>query len=78
MDWLVAAMRRAGYLLLDCQFMTDHLATMGAVTLPQVAYLEKLLAAFGAPSSTIPFEIAAANAHSSPGNSIAQDLTHTS
>ncbi|MBX7527781.1 leucyl/phenylalanyl-tRNA--protein transferase [Qipengyuania vesicularis] len=76
--WLVAAMRRAGYLLLDCQFMTDHLATMGAVTLPQMAYLEKLLAAFGAPASTIPFEIAAANAHSSPGNSIAQDLTQTS
>ena len=76
--WLVAAMKRAGYLLLDCQFMTDHLATMGAVAMPQIAYLEKLLAAFGSPSSTIPFAIAQANAHSSPGNSIAQDLTQTS
>jgi leucyl/phenylalanyl-tRNA--protein transferase len=76
--WLVAAMKRAGYVLLDCQFMTDHLASLGAVAMPQVAYLEKLLAAFGAPVSTIPFEIAQANAHSSPGNSIAQDLTQTS
>ena len=76
--WLVAAMKRAGYRLLDCQFMTDHLASMGAIAMPQVHYLEKLLEAFGSPASTIPFEIAAANAHSSPGNSIAQDLTQTS
>ena len=76
--WLVAAMKRAGYRLLDCQFMTDHLASMGAIAMPQVNYLEKLLEAFGSPASTIPFEIAAANAHSSPGNSIAQDLTQTS
>ena len=76
--WLVAAMRRAGYALLDCQFMTDHLATMGAVAMPQSAYLEKLFAARGRPSSSIPQQVAAANAHSSPGNSIAQDLTHTS
>ena len=33
--WLVAAMRQAGFALLDCQFMTDHLATMGAVAVPQ-------------------------------------------
>ena len=76
--WLVAAMRRAGYALLDCQFMTDHLATMGAVAMPQSAYLEKVFAATGTPSSSIPQAIAAANAHSSPGNSIAQDLTQTS
>ena len=76
--WLVAAMRHAGYALLDCQFMTDHLATMGAVAMPQSVYLEKLSAAQGWPSSSIPQQVAAANAHSSPGNSIAQDLTHTS
>jgi len=29
--WLVALLRRAGYALLDCQFMTPHLASMGAV-----------------------------------------------
>ena len=76
--WLVAAMRRSGYLLLDCQFMTDHLASMGAVAMPQSAYLERLFAAQGKPSSSIPVQIAAANAHSSPGNSIAQDFTQTS
>ena len=76
--WLVAAMRRAGYVLLDCQFMTDHLATLGAVAMPQAAYLERLFTATGLPSGSIPQAIAAANAHSSPGNSIAQDLTQTS
>lgn len=76
--WLVAAMRNAGYVLLDCQFMTEHLGTLGAVEMPQAAYLERLFTARGQPSSTIPAAIAAANAHSSPGNSIAQDLTQTS
>lgn len=28
--WLVARLRLGGYTLLDCQFMTDHLASMGA------------------------------------------------
>ncbi len=41
--WLVALMKRAGYRLLDCQFMTEHLASLGAVALPQAEYL-KLLA----------------------------------
>ncbi len=40
--WLVAAMRSAGFALLDCQFMTDHLARLGAVEISQKAYLQKL------------------------------------
>jgi leucyl/phenylalanyl-tRNA--protein transferase len=40
--WLVAALRRAGAELLDCQFMTDHLASMGAVEMPQARYLALL------------------------------------
>lgn len=40
--WLVALLRRGGYRLLDCQFMTDHLAMLGAVPISRVAYLEKL------------------------------------
>ena len=40
--WLVALMRMAGYRLLDCQFMTDHLASLGAVEIPQNRYLELL------------------------------------
>ncbi len=47
--WLVAAMRRAGLVLLDCQFMTEHLASMGALEIPQRSYIELLAAARGEP-----------------------------
>ena len=56
--WLVAAMRRAGFVLLDCQFMTDHLATMGAVAMPQADYLALLLAARGQPATSLPYSVA--------------------
>lgn len=36
--WLVARLRAGGYRLLDCQFLTDHLATMGAIEIPQARY----------------------------------------
>lgn len=49
--WLVAALRRAGAQMLDCQFMTEHLATMGAVEIPQQRYLELLSAAQASSSS---------------------------
>ena len=37
--WLVALLRHAGYVLLDCQFITEHLATLGAVTVSRERYL---------------------------------------
>lgn len=43
--WLVAALRRAGAVLLDCQFMTPHLATMGAIEISQEDYVARLRAA---------------------------------
>lgn len=43
--WLVAALGRAGAVLLDCQFMTEHLATMGAVEISQADYVARLIAA---------------------------------
>lgn len=43
--WLVAALRRAGAELLDCQFMTAHLASLGAVEIPQEHYLALLQSA---------------------------------
>jgi len=43
--WLVALLRRAGYTLLDCQFMTPHLASMGAVAISRDEYLRRLAAA---------------------------------
>ena len=39
--WLVAAMRFAGMELLDCQFMTEHLASLGAVEISQDDYCER-------------------------------------
>ena len=43
--WLVAAMRAARMQLLDCQFMTEHLASLGAVEVTQQRYLALLGAA---------------------------------
>ena len=43
--WLVARLRFGGFTLLDCQFMTDHLRSMGAVEISQRAYLQLLGAA---------------------------------
>ncbi len=37
--WLVAALRRGGGELLDCQFTTAHLASLGAIEIPQADYL---------------------------------------
>ena len=45
--WLVARLRFAGFTLLDCQFMTDHLRSLGAVEIRQKAYLQLLGAAVG-------------------------------
>ncbi|KPL69440.1 hypothetical protein SZ64_15790 [Erythrobacter sp. SG61-1L] len=40
--WLVALLRRAGAELLDCQFLTEHLSSLGAVEITQARYLELL------------------------------------
>lgn len=45
--WLVAALRRGGARLLDCQFITPHLASLGAVEIPQKRYLALLADALG-------------------------------
>jgi leucyl/phenylalanyl-tRNA--protein transferase len=100
--WLVAALRRAGAELLDCQFMTGHLASLGATEMTQAEYVELLRAAqrpavgeadgvglgvgLGeAAEAALPAgfaallgDAAAAGLSSSPGNFIAQSLTHTS
>jgi leucyl/phenylalanyl-tRNA--protein transferase len=53
--WLVALLRRGGYRLLDCQFMTEHLATLGAVTISREDYLERLAeAARAGPAMPLP------------------------
>ncbi|WP_443018812.1 leucyl/phenylalanyl-tRNA--protein transferase [Sphingomonas sp. 2R-10] len=45
--WLVARLRAGGFRLLDCQFQTDHLATMGVVEIPRATYSALLSAALG-------------------------------
>jgi leucyl/phenylalanyl-tRNA---protein transferase len=37
--WLVARLRCGGFELLDCQFMTDHLASLGAIEISQQRYV---------------------------------------
>jgi leucyl/phenylalanyl-tRNA--protein transferase len=109
--WLVAALRGAGAELLDCQFLTPHLASLGAVEITQARYIKLLgraqraycgpgggassgggsspgssaggAAAAGDGALTLAEAFAALVADadassSSPGNFIAQLLTHTS
>ena len=85
--WLVAVLRKAGVRLLDCQFMTEHLASLGAVEISQQRYIELLAAACGVGlgdggADGVPEAFAAlvdeATGDSSPGKLIAQSFTHTS
>jgi leucyl/phenylalanyl-tRNA--protein transferase len=46
--WLVARLRVGGYRLLDCQFMTDHLRSLGAIEVTQDDYLALLDSALAA------------------------------
>ena len=43
--WLTARLRVGGFTLLDCQFQTDHLASLGAVEIGRDAYMALLGAA---------------------------------
>ena len=85
--WLVALLKKAGVRLLDCQFMTGHLASMGAIEIPQHDYLKLVEAARGVPRLSLAAALEAitsqdANSnsplYSSPGKLIAQSLTQTS
>jgi leucyl/phenylalanyl-tRNA--protein transferase len=50
--WLVARLIVGGFRLLDCQFMTPHLNSLGAIEIDQKAYLALLDSALGvAPES---------------------------
>jgi leucyl/phenylalanyl-tRNA--protein transferase len=49
--WLVARLKVGGFGLLDCQFMTDHLRSLGAVEISQQDYLALLATAAGSGGS---------------------------
>ncbi|RST30274.1 leucyl/phenylalanyl-tRNA--protein transferase [Sphingomonas ginkgonis] len=87
--WLVARLRIGGFTLLDCQFMTEHLASLGAVSLSRDDYARLLTAAVegsGEPESLAEFTaldrlLEASGAADSPGAAgkvIAQLLGQTS
>ncbi|SNS37726.1 leucyl/phenylalanyl-tRNA--protein transferase [Sphingomonas laterariae] len=46
--WLVARLRVGNFVLLDCQFITDHLASLGAIEISRDDYVSLLDAALGA------------------------------
>ncbi len=45
--WLTARMLFSGFTLLDCQFMTEHLRSLGAIEISQKDYLGLLAGALG-------------------------------
>lgn len=45
--WLVARLKCGNFTVLDCQFMTDHLASLGAVNVSRESYVALLSAALG-------------------------------
>jgi leucyl/phenylalanyl-tRNA--protein transferase len=67
--WLVARLKVGGFALLDCQFMTPHLASLGAVNLPRETYLTLLAGALGSTVSSGGSGEGSAAAGSSPAPS---------
>ncbi len=71
--WLVARLRVGGYCLLDCQFITDHLASLGAVEVSRERYSALLAAALGDEGAADSGEVAAPASLSGPGDFWALD-----
>ena len=88
--WLIARLKVGGYTLFDCQFMTSHLASLGAVSVPRDRYIALLTGALGGdgaaagegPEFFVLDELLATEAPGGgggpPGKFIAQLLGHTS
>lgn len=91
--WLVGLMRRNGARLLDCQFMTEHLASLGAIEIAQARYVALLGEASGlgegdgvgsgSGAASLPDALGALldeadSAGLPPSKLILQSLTHTS
>ncbi len=53
LTWLVAMLRAAGFAVLDCQFMTEHLRSMGAIELAQADYRKLVDGAKGQPHASL-------------------------
>jgi len=51
---LVARLRLGGFVLLDTQFVTDHLAQFGALEIPRLEYRRRLAHALTVPATFVP------------------------
>jgi len=51
--WLVARLKAGNFTLLDCQFMTEHLASLGAVSVPRATYVALLAGALGGEAGAV-------------------------
>jgi leucyl/phenylalanyl-tRNA--protein transferase len=58
--WLVARLKVGNFTLLDCQFMTEHLASLGAVSIPRASYVALLSTAVGGGAGVLPGRVAEA------------------
>jgi len=56
---LVARLKAGGFRLLDCQFLTEHLASLGTIEVGREAYVALLDSALGLGSATVAGEFAA-------------------
>lgn len=68
--YLTHRLRAGGYLLLDTQFITPHLASLGGVEIPRAAYHERLREALGHTASFLPTGYSASPSSVSSGVSI--------
>ena len=68
--WLVAAMRRAGCEVLDCQFTTSHLASLGSIEISQAQYLERLRSALRPDQAGAAGAVAGGGADFGPGSGL--------
>ena len=64
--WLVARLKAGNFTLLDCQFMTDHLASLGAIDVSREDYVALLGAALGSGAGAGSGAVAGAAALRSP------------
>jgi len=62
MAWLVARLRIGGFTLLDCQFMTEHLASLGAIEISSETYSALLDAALADGAVAVTAEFSALDA----------------
>lgn len=70
--WLVDLLRRTGFTLFDTQFLTPHLASLGAIEISRDAYRKLLASALRRQADFMSADLAES------GQDVVQRNTHTS